>query len=180
MGMSEKTYIGIRDLVTQRLERLARVVSVEQIQVLVLGRAVAQHDPLGRLNRPLRNVAQPVQVGRGQHPPVPARRGPSDVVEVAVTGDAGDHLVVVAADAVVGDRQPALQARRGVGVVADQVAQEQVRVDADRQGVQRRLHRLQRFEVAVDVGQDGVGHGPIRRGRRSVPIERWPAPSRLR
>ena len=26
------------------------------------------------------------------------------------------------------------------------------------------FHRLQRFEVAVDVGQDGVRHVPIRRG----------------
>ncbi len=71
---------------------------------------------------------------------------------------------MVAADAAGRDLKRTREARAGVGVVADQVAQEQVRVDADRQG----LHRLQCFEVAVDVRQDGVGHVTVPRSGGGV------------
>ena len=94
----------------------------------------------------------------------PLRGRPRVRVEPLQVDEPGDRVLVIARDHRLRPLRHGLDARDGVGAVAHQIAQTQERVRPRRRVGE---HRLERFEVGVDIRKHRVPHGQTQKVGRS-------------
>ncbi len=111
------------------------------------------------VERTLRQLAKPGEIGLGQFSLCPGYGGAGGGVEVDGGGEAAADAVVIAADGDGGERADEVDDLVGAAAVADGVAKVPERVKAAVGGGER---GGEGFEVAVDVGEDEGAHGGVR------------------
>ena len=122
-----------------------------------------------RVERALRKVAEPGEVGFGELGFGPLDGGASRGIEVDGGGEAAADAVVIAADGDGGERADEVDDLIGAAAVTDGVAEIPQGVEAGGRGVEG---GGESFEVAVNVGEDEGAHGGRARSLQTR-ITRW-------
>src|SRR5690625_638722 len=177
---------GGAELLAQLLDRLIRQVPVQALAVVAGGAGGDEHARRGGRLQPGAVRAPPQRGEPDRGPPAPGRPGgrpPEGVAEPLarqsrITVNPHSHQVVVVPE---DQRRPkvvqAFQDRHVVGPAVHHVAVDHHQVG--RLPLQIGQARLERQEVAVDIGEDRDPHGSRTfRGRRNMPAVTRPAPSR--
>src|SRR6185295_19418093 len=163
--MSEEEDVRVAFVLTEGGQLADGLLRPSRVFLHIVERAVDHHDPT------LRGCPQGQRLQEGarlirEDGSRPAEAPPSDL-RTALVGETveGDEIVITGhADGV----QPGyeLDALVWEGPIADQVAGDQVAVDA--LPAERVENRAQRVQVAVDVGEDPVPHDGVTGRQRSV------------